>query len=260
MEKQIDDNNFTYEQVDDLISDCNKALARKYFDHLCKFKVDLNLNSIDKFLFYMNNEQITRFKNAREGDEVKALDMFINWIKWRIDFKPDSISVDSIVNDLKVGKAFIHGCDKDNRPCLIAKTGKHFPSETTFENSFKLGIFWLERICKLADQTKEKRIVALIDRTNTGFKNIDYGAIKKGGLVSSLQDYYADRLHKIYIIHVDWVFKSVFALVSPFLASKTKEKLVILNSVSDLKKYFNEDQLLIEHGGTSNYTYSLPDS
>jgi len=250
----------TFDNVDSFISNENKVLAKKYFNHLCSFKKDLNLISADKYLIYMNDDQITRFKRAREGDEIKAFDMFINWIKWRIDFKPESITVNSIYNDMKIGKIFHHGCDKEERPCLIVKTGKHFPSETNFDNSFKLGIFWLERICSIADLTKEKRIVALIDRTNTGFKNVDYGAIKKGGLISSLQDYYADRLNKIYIIHVDWVFKSVFTLVSPFLASKTKEKIVILNSVTDLKKYFNEDQLLIEHGGTSKYEYTIPEN
>ena len=43
-------------------------------------------------------------------------------------------------------------------------------------------------------------------------------------LISMMQDYYAERMYKVYIMHVNWIFKMVHALVKPFLSEKTISK------------------------------------
>ena len=58
-------------------------------------------------------------------------------------------------------------------------------------------------------------------------------------LVGMLQDYYAERLAAVYILHINWFFRLIYAIVKPFLSSKTTSKVNIIKKVKDLKKFFD---------------------
>jgi len=73
--------------------------------------------------------------------------------------------------------------------------------------------------------------------------------------VSLLQDFYAERLSMLYVLHTNWLYKLAYGIIKPFLAKKTKEKIKIINDIPELLQYFDEDCLLPEHGGTSDYQY-----
>ena len=63
-----------------------------------------------------------------------------------------------------------------------------------------------------------------MDRENTSYANFDRRFLGQMGLASVLQDFYAERLDRVYILHVNWIYKSIFAMVKPFLSEKTKSK------------------------------------
>lgn len=44
--------------------------------------------------------------------------------------------------------------------------------------------------------------------------------------ISLLQDFYAERLAMFYVLHANWVYKLAFGIVKPFLAKKTKDKVI----------------------------------
>ena len=46
--------------------------------------------------------------------------------------------------------------------------------------------------------------------------------------------------------------------MKPFLSKKTTSKVNIIKKIPDLKKFFDEDCLLAEHGGTSEYVHPYP--
>ena len=50
-----------------------------------------------------------------------------NWVKWRIESKPDKISEEEIINALHTGKGFYYGFDKKNNPIQISISKNHFP-------------------------------------------------------------------------------------------------------------------------------------
>jgi len=87
-------------------------------------------------------------------------------------------------------------------------------------------------------------------------KNYDTTLIKFAmKFVGILQDYYAERLSVMYILNVNWLYKMMYGMIKPFLAQKTKDKIVILDQPEHLNKFFNEDQLLPEYGGTVPFEY-----
>jgi hypothetical protein len=98
------------------------------------------------------------------------------------------------------------------------------------------------------------------DRQGFTMKNYDkrfFTLAKK--FTGVLQDNYAERLDTFYILHPNWFFKTVYAVVKPFLTQRTKDKIVLINNQKDLMKHFEPDCLLKEHGGTSSFVYKYKD-
>jgi hypothetical protein len=77
-------------------------------------------------------------------------------------------------------------------------------------------------------------------------------------LSGMLQDMYAERLSKFYVLHVNWFYKMMWAMTKPMLAKKTKEKIEIVGNPKQLLKYFDPPQLVKEYGGTSDYVCPFP--
>lgn len=209
---------------------------------------------------FIDDKILHRFMVARENNLNKAFDMWNVWFKWRNTYHPDKISYDEIKSELETGKAYIHGEDKEGRPCIIIYPAKHFPSQTSFEDSMKYMVYMLEKITKISDEKGIEKIVAIVDRSNVGLSNIDYKMLGQSGIIQMLQDFYAERLHAVYVLHVNWIFRMVFKLISPFMNEKTTSKLKILSSVDELGNYFTKENLLIAHNGTSEYVYKPPTS
>ncbi len=67
-----------------------------------------------------------------------------------------------------------------------------------------------------------------MDREGVSYSNFDKRFMGKMGLFNLLQDFYAERLHKVYILHINWVFKTIYALVKPFISARTTEKVFLL--------------------------------
>ena len=107
-----------------------------------------------------------------------------------------------------------------------------------------------------------KQLAVIYDRTGMARANQDTQLMKFSiNFAQMLQDFYAERLSMFYVLGANWLYKLAYAVIKPFLAKKTKDKVTlitlklmqikILDTVVELREYFNEDQLLPEHGGTS---------
>ncbi|KAJ0054485.1 hypothetical protein Pint_01297 [Pistacia integerrima] len=66
------------------------------------------------------------------------------------------------------------------------------------------------------------------------------------------QDYYAERLGKMFIVHAPYVFMAVWKVVYPFIDNKTKKKIVFVEDnklKSTLLEEIDESQLPEIYGG-----------
>lgn len=62
-----------------------------------------------------------------------------------------------------------------------------------------------------------------------------------------------ERLSNVFIINPNWFFKVMFTIIRPFLNSRTKKKIKIIEKNEDLYEFFEKDSLLRELGGTSDF-------
>lgn len=143
------ENNKFNDYVMSSITDNLKSFAERCLKYIINNKLPIDEDALSS---YVNCDVLSRFYKARSGNESNALAMWIQWVDWRLKYKPDSIKEIEIKNELKTGKAFLHGYDKEGRPCIVVKNCKHIPSETDMEEFVKFFIYLIESACKKSDE------------------------------------------------------------------------------------------------------------
>lgn len=210
--------------------------------------------------YYTDINNVTRFLIARDFKVPKALEMWKKWYDWRITYRADAIDESEIATDLKSGKAYWFGHNKAKHPCLVVKTRRHFPGQSTIDQTIRFGVYTIEQGIQKMKDLGTSKICVIWDRE--GFdqkKNFDKSIITiMKQLLGILQDFYAERLDVVYILKPNWFFKMIFGMVKPFLSEKTKGKLKLINKNEELLNYFEPEYLLKEYGGTADYLYSWP--
>jgi hypothetical protein len=193
---------------------------------------------------------LRRFLRARDLDIEKASAMFLKYLKWRHSFIPEnSFSASDIPNELAQNKMFLQGYDKRGRPITVAFGGKHCPNKKGIEEFKCFVVFALEKICSRIPAGEEKFVV-IGDLKGWGYTSCDIRAYL--GALTILQDYYPERLGKLFIVNVPYIFMTAWKMVYPFIDDNTKKKITFVESKklkSTLLEEIDEDQLPEIYGG-----------
>ncbi|CAH1423097.1 unnamed protein product [Lactuca virosa] len=194
---------------------------------------------------------IRRFLRARDLDIDKACAMFLKYLKWRKTFTPEgSICVSEVQNEIAQNKMFMQGSDKNGRPITVVFGGRHFCNKKGGLEEFKrFVVFGLDKLCSRIPQGQEKFVV-IGDLQGWGYTCTDIRGYLAA--LSILQDYYPERLGKLFIVHVPYVFMTVWKMVYPFIDEKTKKKIVFVENKqlkSTLMKDIDENQIPEIYGG-----------
>lgn len=191
---------------------------------------------------------IRRFLRARNQDIEKATNLLIKYLKWRKEFVPDgSISVSDISNQLADNKLFMQGLDKMGRPVVVCYGGRHKP--TNLDEFKRFVTYSLDQICSRMPSGQEK-FVCIGDLEGWGYSSSDIRGYLAA--LSILQDCYPERLGKLIIVHVPYIFMTVWKAIYPFIDSKTKKKIIFVDDKklkSTLLNEIDECQLPDVYGG-----------
>uniref|UniRef100_A0A7N0TM99 CRAL-TRIO domain-containing protein n=1 Tax=Kalanchoe fedtschenkoi TaxID=63787 RepID=A0A7N0TM99_KALFE len=170
----------------------------------------------------VDNLMLRRFLRARELDIDKASNMFLKYLNWRLTFVPNGfISESEITKNIEHNKLFMQG----------------------------YVVYILDKIISRMSSGQEK-FIALADVEGWGYTNSDI----RGSLaaLSILQDYYPERLGKMFIINAPYIFMTMWKVIYPFIDSKTKKKIVFVEKktqLSTLLEDIDESQLPEVLGG-----------
>ncbi|XP_047332315.1 phosphatidylinositol transfer protein 3-like [Impatiens glandulifera] len=193
---------------------------------------------------------IRRFLRARDHDIEKGCGLFLKYLNWRRKFLPNGyISPAEISNDLAQKKLFMQGLDKTGRPIVVVFGGKHRPDKTSLDEFKRFVVFVLERISARMPSGCEK-FTAIADLEGWGYTSSDVrGYIAS---LSILQDCYPERLGKLLVVHVPYLFMTAWKGVYPFIDEKTRKKIVFVEDKkleSTLLEDIDENQLPDVYGG-----------
>ncbi|XP_061369904.1 uncharacterized protein LOC133312679 [Gastrolobium bilobum] len=193
---------------------------------------------------------IRRFLRARDLDVDKASTMFLKYLKWRRSFVPNGyISLPEIPNELAHNKMFAQGRDKRGRPIAIVFGAKHFQNKDGLDEFKRFVVYALDKLCARMPHGQEK-FVGIGELKGWGYSNSDMR-----GYISALtilQDYYPERLGKLFILHAPYIFMKVWKMIYPFIDNKTKKKIVFVENnklKSTLLEDIDESQLPEIYGG-----------
>ncbi|CAK7336851.1 unnamed protein product [Dovyalis caffra] len=193
---------------------------------------------------------IGRFLRARDLDIEKGSSMLLKYLKWRREFVPNgSISVSETPNEVAQNKMFLQGSDKKGRPITVILGARHVQSKGGLEEFKRFVVYGLDKICSRMPPGQEKFIV-IGDLQGWGYANSDiHGYL---GALSILQDYYPERLAKVFLVHAPYIFWTVWRIVYPFIDNNTRKKIVFVDNgklKSTLLEDIDESQIPENYGG-----------
>ncbi|XP_077234516.1 sec14 cytosolic factor-like [Tasmannia lanceolata] len=196
---------------------------------------------------------LLRFLVAKSMNPEKAAKMFVAWEEWRAGIAPLGYVPESEIRpELEARKVLLQGPSKDGHSIFILQGSKHFPAKDQLLHK-KFVVHMLDKAIASGIKEKEngtEKVVGILDLSHIAYKNLD-----ARGLITAfqfLQDYYPERLAKMYILHMPWIFVSVWSMVSRFLEKATLEKVLIVKSDEEKRRFMSEvgeDSLPEEYGG-----------
>lgn len=194
---------------------------------------------------------LRRFLRARDMDIEKSAAMFLKYLKWRKGFVPKgSISVSEIPNEIAQNKMFMQGVDKQGYPIAVVFGGRHIQNKIGGVEEFKRFIvFVLDKLCARTSPGREKFTI-IGDLQNFGYCNSDIRAYLAA--LSIVQDCYPERLGKVLLVHVPYLFCTLWKILYPFIDNNTKKKIIFVESKrlkATLLEDIDESQLPETYGG-----------
>ncbi|KAL9099984.1 MAG: hypothetical protein Q9163_004593 [Psora crenata] len=208
-----------------------------------------------------------RFLRARKFNVQAAKLMFIECEKWRKEF-----GVDNLVRSFDYKEKpqvfeyypqYYHKTDKDGRPVYIEQLGKidlnAMYKITSAERMLQNLVVEYEKLadprlpaCSRKSGQLLETCCSIMDLKGVGVTRVPsvYGYIKQATAIS--QNYYPERLGKLYLINAPWGFASVFSVVKGFLDPVTVGKIHVLGSgyQPELLGQVPKENLPKEFGGT----------
>ncbi|GFQ01312.1 cral-trio domain-containing protein c589.09 mitochondrial [Phtheirospermum japonicum] len=182
---------------------------------------------------------LRRFLGICDLDVEKACLKVTKYLGWRRKLVPKGfISESEVANQIAQNKAFMQGRDKQGRPIAVLLFSRHFPS--------KGGLDELNR--SIPDGQDTFTIIG--DFQGYGYSNKDF----RGSLatINILQDYYPERLGKVYNIHVPYIYMTFWKTISPFIKKNARKKIVFVDNKKlheTLLEDIDESQLPEIYGG-----------
>jgi hypothetical protein len=213
---------------------------------------------------------LLRFLRARKFNVELSKKMFIDCEKWRSTYA--GVGVEELVRTFdykerpevfKYYPQYYHKTDKDGRPVYIEQLGNvdltALRKITTEERMVQNLVCEYEKMadprlpaCSRKSGYLLETSCSILDLKGVGIAKATsvYGYL--GNVSAISQNYYPERLGKLYVINAPWGFAGVFSVVKRFLDPVTVNKIHILGSgyEKELLAQVPAENLPKEFGGT----------
>lgn len=216
-----------------------------------------------------------RFLRARKLDPVEAVKMYVAALEWR-----RVEHVDTILDAPDPAETLFHcvcphrnhGFDRLGHPIYWEKTGgvrmPRFLQHITEDDIVRRHVRMMEHTVRrcmyssaLNGRNVEKMtlVVDLADMQYT-IETTGLKAFKRTTKID--QDFYPERLHRMFIINAPLSFRAVWAMVRPWLDPKTQEKITVVGPkfLPALSELIHSDHIPRSLGGNCDCSFANGDS
>uniref|UniRef100_A0ACD5WD01 Uncharacterized protein n=1 Tax=Avena sativa TaxID=4498 RepID=A0ACD5WD01_AVESA len=193
---------------------------------------------------------LRRFLRARDHNVGKASAMFLKYLAWKRAAKPNGpITDDEVRNELAQEKLYVQGHDKMGCPMVYLFGCRHIAAKRDINEFKRYVVYILDNTCANLPAGQEK-FAAVVDLKGFGYANCDVRAMLES--LDIMQNNYPERLGRVLLIHVPYVFMAAWKMVYPFIDDNTKKKFVFVADKdldATLRDALDEHQLPEEFGG-----------
>ncbi|KGN55868.1 phosphatidylinositol/phosphatidylcholine transfer protein SFH11 isoform X2 [Cucumis sativus] len=210
---------------------------------------------------------LLRFLRMRNFDIEAAKDAFLKFIKWREDFKTDTISKDFKFEEKEeVKKCYphgFHGVDRYGRPLYIERIGmvdlNKLLQITTLERFIKYHVSEQEKTssirypsCSIHSKKHIASTTSIFDVGGVGMANFSKPARYLFTEIQKIDSsYYPETLNQLFIINAGSGFKILWKALRAFLEPRTLAKIHVLGHsfVHELREIIDPSNLPTFLGG-----------
>jgi hypothetical protein len=205
--------------------------------------------------------KILRFLRARDMQDKKATAMLRTHMTWFKKYKPNELhETDINQKALRSGCWRLLGKTEDGSPVLEVQVGLWNPHEYD-KDDYVTYVGWFEAMLERFMQTHTQMVV-IFDMTGWKLWHAKYVSYIQG-LVDIAQNQYPERLRRVLMVSAPFIFKGVWAIIRPWLDSKTAAKVAFVTTEGELKQQFAAltlplDLLPARYGGAVACDTDLP--
>ncbi|TWU71013.1 hypothetical protein ED733_002534 [Metarhizium rileyi] len=216
-----------------------------------------------------------RFLRARKWDVNRALVMMFSSMNWRhneakVDSDIMAKGEEFLANDeengqdksqalardfmrqIRTGKSFIHGTDRENRPINYVRARLHRASDQSVESIERYTTYLIET-ARLTLTPPVETATLIFDLSNFTLANMDYVPVKF--IIKCFEANYPESLGAILIHNAPWVFKGIWKIISAWLDPVVAAKVHFTYGRKDLEEYIHPSQIIKELGGDEDWEY-----
>uniref|UniRef100_A0A6B2LE39 CRAL-TRIO domain-containing protein n=1 Tax=Arcella intermedia TaxID=1963864 RepID=A0A6B2LE39_9EUKA len=211
----------------------------------------------------VGDDVLHRFLRARQWKLDAAYAQLKKYILWFQKYK-------NILREKQKKEFFtltphiFYGFSKVGEPIFWGLSGRTNVTKVlqhvSYEAVLHRHIYSVEKqLVRMKQKTKElgklvETQIMILDLTGLTFQMDARGSTLFKDTIQIDQDFYPEILGHLFIINAPWIFKGMWALISPWIDPVTSKKIHILGGdyLNTLLKYIDLDQIPKEYGGTAD--------
>ncbi|KPM38535.1 CRAL-TRIO domain-containing protein C3H8.02 [Neonectria ditissima] len=239
---------------------------------------------------------VLRFLRARKWDVEKALVMLVSTMNWRhtdmhvdddimkngdgaaiLDEKdaksPTRQVSQDVLAQLRMGKSFLHGTDKNGRPICVVRVRLHKQGEQC-EASLERYTVYIIETARMVLETPVDTACVVFDMTGFSMANMDYTPVKF--MIKCFEANYPESLGAVLVHKAPWVFqgkliydrlqisekaatnwrrKGIWKIIRGWLDPVVASKVHFTNNRTELEEFIEPKHMIKELEGDEDWEY-----
>ncbi|KAL8693179.1 MAG: hypothetical protein Q9218_001961, partial [Villophora microphyllina] len=218
---------------------------------------------------------LLRFLRARKWNVHNALVMLIATMNWRmkevhvdddvmkngegralIDSTSNNAAVKKEAQDflaqLRLGKSFLHGTDKEGRPMCFVRVRLHKQGEQSEASLERYTVYTIETARLLLARHVDTAAI-VFDMTGFSMANMDYSPVKF--MIKCFEANYPESLGVVLVHKSPWIFQSIWKIIKGWLDPVVAAKVHFTKDLAELEQFVEKSHIIKELGGDDPWEY-----
>jgi hypothetical protein len=176
---------------------------------------------------------------------------------WAQSSGPKAKVGEDFMSQIRIGKSFLHGRDKQGRPLCYVRVRLHKPGLECEEAVERFTVYTIETT-RMFLQPPVDTATVIFDMTGSGLANMDYKLVKF--MINCFVANYPESLGIVLVHKAPWVFNTIWKIIRSWLDPVVASKIHFTSNVKDVEAFIDMTSIIKELGGPLDweYTYTEP--